>query len=96
MRGGKSPKTQPFSEHVRELRRRSIYSVATLFLVSIGGFFIHKQLFNIIRRPLHEKLYYTTPTGGFNAIIKISIVFGIIVAVPTFVYHIGKFLRPAF
>lgn len=96
MQGGTSPKAQPFSEHVRELRRRSIYFFATLFLGSIVGFAIHQRLFSLIRRPLQQQLYYTTPTGGFNAIIKISIVFGVIVAVPVLVYQLGKFLSPAF
>lgn len=96
MQGGKSDKTQPFSEHVRELRLRAIFSIATLFLASIIGFFIYKPLFSIIRRPLNEQLYYTTPTGGFNAVIKVSIMFGILVSVPVFVYQIGKFLSPVF
>ncbi len=96
MQGGKSQKAQPFSEHVRELRRRLIYSIAALFLGSIIGYFIHEQLFSIITRPLHAQLYYTTPTGGFNAIIKISILFGVVVAVPVFVYQLGKFLSPSF
>src|SRR3989344_5180596 len=96
MHGGKSPKTQPFSEHVRELRRRAMYTIATLLLGSVAGFFMHEQIFSIIRRPLNEQLYYTTPTGGFNAIIKVSIMFGAILTVPVLVYHIGKFLSPAF
>lgn len=96
MKGGTSPKAQPFSEHVRELRQRLIYSVATLFLGSAIGYAIHQPLFRLIKRPLHEQLYYTTPMGGFNAIIKISILFGLIVTVPVFVYQLGKFLGPAF
>lgn len=91
-----TPKVQPISEHVRELRRRLIYSVSTLFVGSIVGYFIHEPLFRFIRRPLHEQLYYNNPTGGFNAIIKISILFGVLVAVPVFVYQIGKFLSPGF
>ena len=89
-------KAQPFSEHVRELRKRLMYSIAALFLGSAVGYAIHEPLFRLIRRPLHAQLYYTTPTGGFNAIIKISILFGVLVTVPVFVYQVGKFLSPAF
>jgi len=96
MQGGTSPKTQPFSEHVRELRRRLLYSVAALLIGSIVGYIIHESLFSLIRRPLHQELYYTTPTGGFNAIIKISILFGVLVGVPVFIYQICKFLSPGF
>ncbi|MBI2009528.1 twin-arginine translocase subunit TatC [Candidatus Saccharibacteria bacterium] len=96
MQGGTSAKAQPFSEHVRELRRRLIYVVATLFLGSIVGYAIHGSLFRLIKRPLREQLYYTTPLGGFNAMIKISILFGLIITVPVFIYQLGKFLGPAF
>lgn len=90
------PKTQPFSEHIRELRQRLIYSIGALFIGCIVGYIIHGQLFSLIKRPLNEQLYYTTPTGGFFAVIKISIMFGLIVAVPIFIYQLGKFLSPAF
>ncbi len=89
MQGEKSPNAQPFSEHVRELRRRLLYSIAALFLGSIVGFFMNQRLFGLIRHPLHEQLYYTTPTGGFNAIVKISLVFGVIVTVPVLIYQLG-------
>lgn len=96
MQGGKSLKAQPFSEHVRELRLRLLYTVATLFIGGAVGYAIHGSLFRLIRQPLHEQLYYTTPMGGFNATIKISILFGLVVTIPVFVYQVGKFLSPAF
>jgi len=96
MRKGKDAKVQPFGEHVRELRRRLLYSIATLIVGSIAGYALHGPLFRLIKRPLNEQLYYTTPMGGFNAIIKISILFGLIVTVPVFIYQLGKFLSPAF
>lgn len=96
LRSGKSSGAQPFSEHVRELRRRLLYCLGALFLGSIAGYMMHEWLFRVIRQPLHEQLYYNTPLGGFNAVIKISILFGVMVAVPVFVYQLGKFLSPAF
>ena len=96
MQNGKSVKAQPFGEHVRELRQRLIYVALTLFIGCIAGYVMHKQLFTIITRPLGQPLYYTTPTGGFNALIKISILFGLLVTIPVLIYHTGKFLSPAF
>lgn len=96
VRKTEGPKAQPFGEHLRELRRRLMYTIAALFLGSIAGYALHEKLFSLIRRPLHSQLYYTTPTGGFNAVIKISILFGVIVTVPVFVYQLCKFLSPAF
>lgn len=96
MQDGKSAKAQPFSEHFRELRLRLMYTFAALLLGSVIGYVIHERLFSLITHPLHAKLYYSTPTGGFNAIIKVSILFGVIVCAPIFVYQLGKFLSPAF
>lgn len=92
----KGSKAQPFSEHIRELRTRMMVSIIALIVGTAVGYIFHEQLFNIIRAPLHAKLYYTTPTGGFNAILKISILFGVVVAIPIFIYQMGKFLTPAF
>lgn len=96
MKSGKSPKAQPFSEHLQELRLRVLFVISALFLGSIAGYVLHEWVFRIIRQPLNEKLYYTTPTGGFNAVIKISILFGILVTIPVLIYQIGRFLSPAF
>ena len=90
------PGAQPFSEHIKELRVRLLICFTALFLGTVVGYLFHDELFRIITAPLKEQLYYTTPTGGFNAVIKISILFGIIVSTPIFVYQLGKFLRPAF
>lgn len=87
---------QPLREHLRELRARLLRSLAALILASIAGYFMHERLFALVRHPLHEQLYYTTPTGGFNAVIKISILFGTVVAVPVFIYQTARFLSPAF
>lgn len=96
MQDGKGAKAQPFSEHFRELRQRLVYTFAALLLGSTVGYGIHGRILSLITRPLHAKLYYSTPAGGFNAIIKISILFGVIVCAPVFVYQLGKFLSPAF
>src|ERR1035437_7733694 len=96
MQDGASPKAQPFGEHVRELRRRLLYIIATLFLASAVGYVLHGRLFSLIRRPLHAQLYYTTPIGGFNAMIIILILCVVIVTVPVVIYQLSKFLSPAF
>jgi len=87
---------QPFSSHIHELRKRLIYCVLTLLVGTLAGFALHQRIFDILRRPLKQQLYYTSPIGGFNAIIKISIMFGLIICVPVLIYQIHKFLMPAF
>lgn len=96
MQGGTNTARQPFSSHIHELRKRLIYCVLTLLIGTLAGFALHQRIFDILRRPLKQQLYYTSPIGGFNAIIKISIMFGLIICVPILIYQIYKFLIPAF
>ncbi len=94
MQDGKSTHAQPFSAHIKELRQRMMYVIAVLIIGCTTGYFIHERLFSIIRRPLHQQLYYTTPTGGFNAVIKISILFGVVITIPILIHQIIKFVSP--
>src|SRR5689334_17957336 len=96
MQDGTGTSRQPFSEHVRELRQRLIYSLTALVGASVIGYLLHDQLFQVIRRPLKAKLYYTSPIGGFNSMLKIAIIFGLVVAIPVFMYQLCRFLGPAF
>lgn len=83
-----------FADHIQELRSRLMKS---LFFVAIGagiGYALHNTLLSVLQKPLHEKLYYTTPTGAFSFIIKVCTVFGIVVALPALLYHGFAFFQP--
>lgn len=87
-------RTLTFAEHIQELRKRLMWS---LLFVAIGagiGYALHNSLLEILQQPLHEKLYYTTPTGAFSFIMKICAVFGLIVALPAVLYHSFAFFEP--
>lgn len=87
---------QPFSRHLDELRWRLMIVAAFLCIGAGIGYWLRQPLFNILRHPLNQQLYYTSPIGGFNAMLKIAILFGIIVSIPIFMYETVKFLEPAF
>jgi sec-independent protein translocase protein TatC len=92
----KDEKLQPFSEHIKELRRRLMY-VITVVVVGCGvGYAIHEPLFRILKRPLGQELYYNTPVGGFNAMLKIAVLVGLVFGIPFLFYQICQFLAPAF
>lgn len=85
---------KPFIEHLHELRTRLVWSALAL---AVGGgisFALHEKLLALIQKPLGETLYYTSPTGGFNFAFKMSLTFGVVLALPVLVYHLLKFFTP--
>lgn len=87
---------QTLGDHIKELRGR-LTKVALLFVLGASvGYAFHDYFIEMLKRPLHEKLYYTSPAGGFNFVMKICLVFGLIIALPALVYNIIDFIRPAF
>lgn len=85
----------PFHQHIAELRSRIFKSTLALVITSGIGFAIYKPLLDILIKPLNEKLYFTSPVGAFNATIKVSVIFGIIVALPYILMQLFKFITPA-
>jgi len=84
------------SDHIRELQKRILVSV--LALVSAGGvvYAFYEPLINILRSPLGEPLYYTSPAGSFGFVMRICLVGGLAIAMPVLVYNMVMFVRPAF
>lgn len=85
---------RPFIEHVRELQIRLTWCAAAVAAGGFGAYMIHPSLLELIRRPLGQALYYTSPVGGFNFIFKLCFVTGIIVALPVILYHCFSFAGP--
>lgn len=83
-----------FAEHIRELRGRIMWSLLFMVIGAGVGYGMHDRLLQVLQRPLHDTLYYTTPTGAFSFIIKICVVFGIIVALPMMIYQAFAFFGP--
>jgi sec-independent protein translocase protein TatC len=84
----------PFIEHIYELRRRLLICVVFIAIGASIGYFINEQLLVIIQQPLGQKLFYTSPTGGFSFVFMLCIFFGIIFALPCIIYQIIAFLKP--
>lgn len=85
---------KPFIEHVQEVRRRLMWCCLALFIGGGVGYYLYERLLDMIQRPLGQTLYYTSPTGGFNFVFKICMVFGLVFALPVISYQLFKFLEP--
>lgn len=84
----------PFIEHIYELRRRLLVCLVFVVVGAGIGYSINEWLLEVIQKPLGEKLFYTSPTGGFSFVFMLCIFFGVIVALPCIIYQIIAFLKP--
>ncbi len=92
----------PFLDHLEEMRQRILWSLGTIFVGIIVGFYLNSQydLLDFIARPVKPylgqgKLLIIKPTEGFMIALKISFAFGVLVASPMIIYQIWAFVAPA-
>ncbi|HUC95479.1 MAG TPA: twin-arginine translocase subunit TatC, partial [Candidatus Saccharimonadia bacterium] len=86
---------QTFHDHVKELRRRLLWVIIALSASSTLVYVYRLKFISVLSKPISTPLYYTSPLGGFNLAIKISTIFGLILALPFIVYNVVKFIEPA-
>ncbi|SHK24399.1 twin-arginine translocase subunit TatC [Thermocrinis minervae] len=89
----------PLTEHLRELRSRLIKSIVA-YLIGAGiSFYFVKDIFELLKEPLLKsypkvQLITISPMEPFYIYIKISLVFGFIIAFPVIVYQVWRFVEP--
>lgn len=91
-----APKAQTFSQHLQELRTRVVWYLSSLFAGTIVGYFFYDQILAALIRPLGQPIFYTSPSGGFNFTVQLSLFVGFILSLPMLVYQLVAFLEPAF
>jgi sec-independent protein translocase protein TatC len=95
------PSTSPVVEmslvgHLTELRDRLIKVVIAIAIASSVGFYFGDQIIAFLKAPLpgDQPLYYTGLGDAFAIRLKISIVVGIILAMPVILYQVWAFVAP--
>ena len=86
-----------FWNHLEELRKRAIFSILVLAVLSVAAYFFSDQILAFLTRPIssvHQKVYYLSPYGAF--LIKLQIAFwgGLFVASPLLLAQIWLFIAP--
>jgi sec-independent protein translocase protein TatC len=87
--------TMPLMEHLVELRNRLIRVFIALFITTGISFVFARQAFLFLMRPLGDaRLQALRPTETLGNYMKVSLLSGLILAMPVIVYQIGRFLLP--
>jgi len=97
----KMDEKQPFLSHLEELRSRLIVCAIAIGVGFAASYAFSKQLFSLLILPLtrilpaESRLIFTSLPEMFITYIKISLVAGIILAIPIIFYELWMFLAPA-
>jgi sec-independent protein translocase protein TatC len=92
-----------FLDHLEELRKRIIWSIAYIGIGFSVCYWWHEAIFGWMQKPivfalknhnLPVNLVYTNPTDPFNMYLKISLIVGIFVASPFVLYQVWAFIAP--
>lgn len=85
----------PFLHHLEELRWRLLKSFVAVVLASLTAFYFRVQIFMFLVAPLGEiKLHVTEVTGSFYAFLKVSLIVGILAAIPIVFFQLWSFVSP--
>lgn len=87
--------SQTFNDHIAELKRRFLWVGLSIVVTAILGYVLREQMVAILQHPLGAPLFYSSPAGSFNFIIKLSTGIGIFVAMPVIIYNLLRFIEPA-
>jgi sec-independent protein translocase protein TatC len=84
-------------EHLEELRKRLLRSLAYLLVGTGIAYGFHTRLINYLQKPLLDlgmMMTQTHPTDAINLYLKASVVFGAIFASPFILYQVWLFISP--
>lgn len=89
----------PFTAHLEELRKCLIISVAAIALGTFISFAFKERLFHLLMRPLvqalpGQKMIFTGLPEAFFVYLEISVIAGIILAMPVVLYETWLFVAP--
>jgi len=86
----------PLIDHLSELRRRIVWSVAAIGLGSLVGFVAGEPIIGFLKAPLPAgtPLIVTGIGDAFAIRLRIALVVGVILAMPVILWHVWRFVAP--
>ncbi len=92
-----------FFDHLTELRRRLIYSLAAVGVGLCFGLYFSQEVYQFLARPMlkalreakmEDKLVYTSPLGPLHLFITVGLYVGVVIALPYVLYQVWLFIAP--
>ncbi|RXT05837.1 twin-arginine translocase subunit TatC [Ammoniphilus sp. CFH 90114] len=85
------------TEHLAEMRKRIIYCLVFFFLAMIAGFVFSGQVVNHLKNDpaaKHLEWHVFGIADALSVYVKVSLVLGLIISLPFFLYQIWAFVKP--
>lgn len=92
--------TQPFTEHLAELRRRLIVCVSALGLSLVPGWFLSRPVEDFLQAPLNavlpkgSQIVNLALTEAFANRMRVALIAGLVLSLPVILYQIWRFVAP--
>lgn len=88
-----------FFQHLQELRTRVILSTISVFLLMIVAYIFYDFFYHLFSKPFLDiskdnSFYVTSVVEAVLIKLKFSLIFGIILSIPVFSFHILRFCIP--
>ncbi len=97
----------PLMDHIRELRRRLIISMAAILPAAGVGWFFYNPLVRVLTQPVCDVLRQHSTNGAtcqglviqgvlgpFNFHLELALIIGVVVASPVWLYQLWRFVTP--
>ncbi|MFI7481943.1 twin-arginine translocase subunit TatC [Kocuria sp. M1R5S2] len=92
------------AEHLRELRNRLTKAAVATVVGMVGGFLLYEPFMGYITEPLQRlteaegreaTINYSAVGSSFNIMVEVSLVLGLVLASPVWLYQLWAFVTPA-
>jgi sec-independent protein translocase protein TatC len=91
---GDDGKTMTIVEHLTELRRRIFIALLAIVLGAILGFIVTPEVIRILKGPIAQPLYFTSPGGALFLQLKLALLIGLGIGAPVVLYELWAFVSP--
>jgi sec-independent protein translocase protein TatC len=92
-------------EHLVELRNRLLIAVVAVIVAMVVAYFLTDPFLDLITAPIREiaaergedakvEVMYTTVTGPFDLMLRMTFAIGVILAAPVWIWQIWAFIMP--